>query len=61
MSPTRWCDYFSGYLSPAGKEGRYTHYIANHRTPDFKKQHPRNYDEIEDDWPIWSSGLDELP
>jgi hypothetical protein len=63
LSPTRWCDSWHGYLEPAGKEGRYTHYIANGRTPDFRKQHPRNFEEIEDDWEIWTAeaGIEDLP
>ena len=61
ISPTRWCDAFHGYLVPDGKDGRYTHYIAGPRTPDFRAQHPRNYEEIEDDWSVWSVGLDDLP
>lgn len=61
ISPTRWCDAFHGYLSPAGKEGRCTHYVACDRTPDFRQHHPRNYEEIEDDWNVWTAGLEDLP
>lgn len=61
ISPTRWCDRFYGYLVPDEKNGRYTSYVAGKRTPDFKSQHPRNWAEIEDDWEIWSAGLEDLP
>jgi hypothetical protein len=58
MSPTMWCQPFGGYLKPSEKKRAY---IAGPRTPDFRSQHPRNYAEIEADWPTWSVGLEDLP
>lgn len=53
ISPTRWTDHWSGFLS-AGPEGGY---VRNARTPDLKAQHPTNWAQIEADFPAWSRGL----
>lgn len=47
ISPTAWTQR-AGYLSPG--EGAY---VRHDKTPDFKKQHPINYAEIEADYERW--------
>lgn len=44
LSPTRWTDRYTGWLN-ATSEG----YVKGSRMPDFKAQHPRNYEEIRAD------------
>lgn len=56
LSPTIWTGH-SGYLAPGTKRGEY---VSWHRTPDFRKQHPRVWTEIEADIGIWAEGL-EIP
>lgn len=50
ISPTRWCDHYSGMLAPAPEKGGY---IRCRRTPDLRAQHPVNYAEIEADFDTW--------
>jgi hypothetical protein len=49
ISPTRWTDRFYGYLDPTGSG-----YVRNDRTPDLRRQHPRNWAEIEADFDAWN-------
>ena len=51
ISPSRWTDRTSGYLSPDPIKGGY---VRNGLTPDLKAQHPVNYVEIEADFDKWS-------
>ena len=53
ISPTRWTDHWSGFLSPGPNGG----YVRNGRTPDLKAQHPVNWAQIEADFDKWSKGL----
>lgn len=55
VSPSRWTDPYSGWLV-RGAGG----YVAGPRLPNFKAQHPRNYDEIKADRPRWGSALSTL-
>lgn len=43
ISPSRWCDAYHGFLVSAGV-GRY---VRHAKTPDYRKQHPHNFAEIE--------------
>lgn len=56
LSPTIWTGH-SGYLAPGTTRGQY---VSWRRTPDFRKQHPRVWTEIEADIAIWGEGL-EIP
>lgn len=49
ISPTRWTDRFNGFLA-ATPNG----YVRHAATPDYRKQHPRNYAEIEADFAQWN-------
>ena len=51
IDPSRWVDRHTGWLK-ADPEGR--GYIAGPGLPDFKRQHPRNYDEIKADIAKWA-------
>ncbi len=53
ISPTRWCDHFNGFLSPAPGH----RYVRCERTPDFRAQHPINYAEIEADFVKWAPAI----
>lgn len=53
ISPTRWTDHWSGFLT-RGHEGGY---VRNARTPDLKAQHPTNWAQIEADFQEWSTCL----
>lgn len=53
MSPTRWLDPRDGWLTRC-EDG----YIATPRLPDFKAQHPVNYQQICDDAPKWLAKLE---
>lgn len=48
LSPSRWFDKFSGFLTPA--DGGY---VASSYMPDFAKAHPTNYAQIKADAPKW--------
>lgn len=52
LSPSRWVDRHSGYLiaTPQG-------YVASSYMPDFKKQHPKNFEEIRADREAWSKDI----
>jgi hypothetical protein len=52
ISPSRWCDGWQGFLE-RGDGG----YVRGERTPDLKRQHPRNWAEIEADVALWSKDL----
>ena len=54
LSPTIWTGW-NGFLAPGDERGRY---VSWHRTPDFRKQHPRVWQEVEDDIEVWAAGLD---
>jgi hypothetical protein len=49
IGPTMWTG-FDGWLDP--DRGRQA-YVRSDRTPDFRRQHPRVYAEIEADFPNW--------
>lgn len=51
ISPTRWTDIWSGLLQRAGDR----RFVAGPQTPDFRKEHPRNYPEVEADFDVWAS------
>jgi hypothetical protein len=53
LSPTRWTDHWSGFLSPGPDGG----YIRNGRTPDLLTQHPENWRQIEADIARWGGQL----
>jgi hypothetical protein len=48
LSPSRWTDPYSGWLvaTPSG-------YVAGERLPDFRAQHPTNYQQIKADRAKW--------
>lgn len=48
LSPQRWTDPWTGWL--VVDDGRY---VAGPRLPDFRAQHPRNYEEIRADKAKW--------
>jgi hypothetical protein len=48
VSPSRWTERSFGWLSPTPQG-----YVANKRMPDFKSQHPVNYEQIKSDIEIW--------
>lgn len=50
ISPTRWTDAYNGLLVASPAAGGYVRCDA---TPDFRRQHPRNYAEIEEDFEKW--------
>lgn len=50
LSPTRFTDRFHGFLVPDTSRGGYVRHAGS---PDFRKQHPRNYAEIEADFDKW--------
>lgn len=50
ISPTRWCDSWNGMLDRAPDRRAY---VRNERTPDYRKVHPRNWEEIEADRADW--------
>lgn len=50
ISPTRWTDYWAGFLSLSRELGGY---VPNGRTPDLRAQHPVNYAQIEADFSKW--------
>lgn len=54
LSPTIWTS-ATGYLGSGAKRGQY---VGCKHTPDFRKQHPRVWGEIEADLAIWGEGLD---
>ncbi len=54
MSPTRWLDPRDGWLTRC-EDG----YVATPRLPDFRAQHPVNYQQIRDDAPKWLAKLDD--
>ncbi|PVE25408.1 hypothetical protein DC522_05800 [Microvirga sp. KLBC 81] len=51
LSPTRWTDPYTGWLRKTD-EG----YVPGPHMPDFKAQHPRNYEEIKADRDRWMPG-----
>ena len=53
IDPGRWCNTAS-WLIPTKREGREMRYERGPNMPDFRAQHPRNFEEILADWPIWS-------
>lgn len=57
LSPTIWTQ-AGGYLTTGAERGKY---IRRPRTPDFQKQHPRVWTEIEADIEKWADGLDLSP
>ena len=52
LSPSRWTDPYSGWLTRTA-EG----YVAGPRIPDFKAQHPTNFDQIAADFDKWGANL----
>jgi hypothetical protein len=54
ISPSRWCDPYQGFLRNVGS-GQYERFAA---TPDFRAQHPENYQQIEADVANWGVELD---
>lgn len=52
ISPTSWTACGHGFLVP-GKGG----YVRCTRTPDLRSQHPVNYAQIEDDFPVWREAV----
>lgn len=56
ISPSYWCDHWAGHLAKAGG-GKW---IRTDRTPDFKAQHPENWQQIEADIDEWAKPLDPL-
>lgn len=54
ISPTIWTG-FRGFLAPDDQRGRY---VSCSRTPDYRKQHPRVWEEIAADIEIWGEGLE---
>ena len=56
--------YFCGpnwRLHPAHRQGRFQCYTAGPYWPDFRAQHPKNYAEIETDFPTWGADFDIEP
>lgn len=49
ISPTRWLDKHSGYLMPCDLGG----YVASRYMPDFKRMHPKNWEDIRADKDKW--------
>jgi len=54
ISPTRWTDAFYGFLVRAPERGGF---VAGPRTPDFRREHPTNFAEIEADFDRWGAKL----
>jgi hypothetical protein len=50
LSPTRFTDRFNGFLTADPNVGGY---VKHDGSPDFRKQHPRVYAEIETDFDKW--------
>jgi hypothetical protein len=50
LSPSRWTQFWL-------KSNREGGWIQTSNMPDFKAQHPANYEQIKADWPKWSAGL----
>lgn len=48
LSPSRWTDGWTGWLTPTPAG-----YVANKSMPDFKGQHPVNYEQIKADKAMW--------
>ena len=53
LSPSRWLDPHNGWLKPTPRG-----YVAGHMMPDFKHQHPVNYEQIKSDIATWGKDLD---
>jgi hypothetical protein len=49
LSPSRWTDPYTGWLKRTASG-----YVPGDRFPDFKSQHPRNYEEIKADLEKWA-------
>jgi hypothetical protein len=56
LSPARWTDPWTGWLArtPAG-------YVPGKHMPDFRAQHPVNYEQIKADAPSWLAELEPKP
>lgn len=54
ISPSRWCDPYQGFL----RQDQRGQYVRCDATPDFRKQHPVNYAQIEADVAQWGRELD---
>jgi hypothetical protein len=54
IDPSRWTQY---WLRSDGSGGWVPRTDPNSRMPDFKAQHPINYEQIKADWPKWSTAL----
>lgn len=52
LSPNRWLDRYTGWLTPTPQG-----YVPKDTMPDFKAQHPRNYEEIKADRQAWMAEL----
>jgi hypothetical protein len=51
LSPSRFCDPYTGFLKIDRSKGGYVRHAA---TPDLRAQHPVNYAEIEADYDTWA-------
>lgn len=49
IDPSRWTNAYNGWLNKDGKGG----YVRSHLMPDFKAQHPVNYEQIRADAAKW--------
>jgi hypothetical protein len=57
ISETIWTAW-NGYLTPGPVRGQY---VRSGKTPDFRAQHPTNYDQINADWENWKPKNDANP
>lgn len=56
ISPSLWTDPYVGYLHRDEANRRY---VKGTRTPDLKRQHPDNWEQIEADFDKWGAALPE--